>query len=221
MLRPSVNEAKERIAEPPLILALPGSRRHELRRLSPVFGDALGRVAERYGALNVVLPTLHHLVPELQAHVARWPLRPRIVTSEEDKYAAFRRARAAIAASGTVTLELALAGIPSVAAYRIPAVEGFVLRKIKKIHPVIRVSSVILANLVLGEHAIPEFLQDECTADNIAPVLEGILDDRPERRRQIEAFNRLDVVLGVHQRTPAECAAEAVLELLQSRRCNR
>ena len=218
MLRPSAIEAKERVTDPPLILALPGSRRHELRRLGPVFGRALGLVAQRHGALNVVLPTLPHLVPELEAQVANWPSRPRIVTNEEDKYAAFRRARAAIAASGTVTLELALAGIPTVAAYRIPAVEGFVLRRIKKIHPAVWVDSVILANLVLRERAIPEFLQDECTADNIACGLEGILGDTPNRRSQIESFKRLEAILGVHQRSPAQRAAKAVLEFLENRR---
>jgi lipid-A-disaccharide synthase len=164
---------------------------------------------------------LPQLIPELRAHVARWPLRPRIVTSDEGKYAAFRRARAAIAASGTVTLELALAGIPSVAAYRIPAIEGFVLRKIKKIHPAVGVNSVILTNLVLGQYAIPEFLQDECTVGNLASALEGILADTPDRRRQIEAFKRLDVVLGAGERVPAQCAAAAVLELLDRRRACR
>jgi lipid-A-disaccharide synthase len=117
-----------------------------------------------------------------------------------------------------VTLELALAGIPSVAAYRIPAIEGFVLRRLGKIHPTVGVSSVILANLVLGMHAIPEFLQDQCTSRNIAPALEGILGDTPDRRLQIEAFGRLDAVLGARKRRPAECAATAVLDLVESRR---
>jgi len=221
MLRPSATEAKERVTDPPLILALPGSRRHELRRLGPLFGRALGLVAQRHGALNIVLPTLPHLVPELEAQVANWPARPRIVTNEADKYAAFRRARAALAASGTVTLELALAGVPSVAAYRIPALEGFVLRRIIKIHPAVPAHSVILANLVLGEHAIPQFLQDECTADNFASALGKILGDTPERRQQINAFNRLDAVLGAQKTTPAERAAAAVLDLVESRRGRR
>ena len=216
-LRPSASEAKERAADPPLILVLPGSRRSELQRLGAVFGSALGLVAERHGALDVVLPTLPHLIPELETHLANWPLRPRVVTTNEEKYAAFRRARAAIAASGTVTLELALAGVPTVAAYRIPTIEGFILRRLRKIHPVVRVNSVILANLVLGEHAMPEFLQGECTAGNIASALEGILGDTANRRSQIESFKQLDAILGVHERIPAERAADAVLEFLEAR----
>jgi lipid-A-disaccharide synthase len=221
MLRPSAEEAKARVTDPPLILALPGSRRHELRRLCAVFGSALGLVAERHGALDVILPTLPHLVPELETHLANWPLQPRIVTNEEEKYVAFRRARAAVAASGTVTLELALSGIPTVAAYQIPAIEGFVGQRLRKIHPAVRINTVILPNLVLGQHAIPEFLQGECTAVNIASRLEGILGDTSDRRLQVEAFERLDAVLGAHECTPTARAAKAVLELLENRRVPR
>jgi lipid-A-disaccharide synthase len=220
-LRPSDAEARERTRDPPLVLALPGSRRHELRRLVPVFGQALDLVAEKIGPLDVVLPTLPQLIPEIETLAAGWSTRPRIVSSENDKYAAFRRARAALAASGTVTLELALAGIPSVAAYQIPAIEGFVLRRMVKIHPAVKANSVILANLVLGTNVIPEFLQDACTAGNVASALQGILGDTPERQHQIEAFGRLEAVLGAHGVSPAERAAIAVMELVDSRRGQR
>src|SRR5207253_634343 len=97
------------------LLALPGSRPNELRRLGPIFGDALGLLAARRGPFDLVLPTLPHLAERISDVTAKWSIQPRIVTSDADKYAAFRRARAALAASGTVTLELALAGIPSIA----------------------------------------------------------------------------------------------------------
>ena len=118
-LRPSPDEARVD-AEKPLVLALPGSRRQEILRLGPIFGAALEQAAQRNGPFDVVLPTLPHLADDIAAVTAQWKVRPRIVVSEADKHAAFRRARAALAASGTVTLELALAGIPHVAAYRIP-----------------------------------------------------------------------------------------------------
>ena len=123
-------------------------------------------------------------------------------------------ARAALAASGTVTLELALAGVPSVAAYRIPAIEGLIFRAVRRIHPVIKVRSIILANLVLGEWAIPEFVQSQCTAEKLAAALVDVLADTPARAHQIEAFKRLEAVLGVGSMAPSKRAAQAVLDLI-------
>jgi lipid-A-disaccharide synthase len=216
-LRPSSDEVHLRSVAPPVVLVLPGSRPSEIRRLADIFGETLGIVAAERGLLDVVLPTLPHLVPEITALTSRWPVRPRIVTGQAEKYAAFRRARAALAASGTVTLELALAGVPSVAAYRIPAIEGLILRLLTKVHPVIKARSVILANLVLGEYAIPEFLQSRCRAENLALALADILSDTPGRQRQIEAFHRLERILGVDGTAPSARAAGAILDLLAQR----
>jgi lipid-A-disaccharide synthase len=213
-LRPSADEAELRAASPPLVLALPGSRTHEVGRLAAMFGETLGWVAAKAGPLDVVLPTVPHLAAPLSELTTRWPVRPRIVVDQAEKYAAFRRARAALAASGTVTLELALAGVPSVAAYRIPAIEGLIFRAVRRIHPVIRVRSIILANLVLGEWAIPEFVQSQCTAENLAAALIDVLADTPARAHQIEAFKRLEAVLGVGSMAPSKRAAQAVLDLI-------
>ena len=220
-LRPSPEDEQRRGAEPALVVALPGSRPSEIRRLASVFGETLASVAAERGAIEVVVPTFPHLVPELSELTARWPTQPRIVTSEAEKCSAFRQARAALAASGTVTLELALAGIPSVAAYRVSAFDGFILGSLAKLHPVIRVRSVILANIVLGEFAIPEFLQSRCVAKYIAPALADILRDSPGRRRQIAAFKRLDTILGVNDTAPSQRAAAAVLDLLAQRSVSR
>jgi lipid-A-disaccharide synthase len=209
-LRPSLEEARAR-ASGRLVLALPGSRRLELRRLGATFGEALERVAQKQGPMDVVLPTLPHLVDDITAATSRWSIRPRIVSTEAEKYAAFRRARAALAASGTVTLELALAGVPHVAAYRISLIEGLIARMI------LQVPTVILANLVLGELVVPEFLQTRCTAANLSAALADVLDDTPARRRQQEAFTRLDAILGTADVSPSERAAHAVLDLLGQR----
>jgi lipid-A-disaccharide synthase len=212
-LRPSPEEARARLAVP-LVLALPGSRRQEIRRLGAMFGAALARVAQQHPDLEIVLPTVPHLIEEVAGATIGWPIQPRIVTTEADKHAAFRRARAALAASGTVTLELALAGVPHVAAYRIPLIEGLIMRAVIRFHSVIKVRSVILANLVLGENVVPEFLQSDATAANLAYSLSVIMGDSSERRRQEQAFRRLDSILGTGGPTPSERAAAAVLELL-------
>jgi lipid-A-disaccharide synthase len=216
-LRPSADEERLRAGSPPLLLVLPGSRTHEVERLATIFGETLGMVAVKSGVLEVVLPTVPHLVARLSELTSRWPIRPRIVVDEAEKHAAFRRARAALAASGTVTLELALAGVPIVAAYRIPTLEGLIFRVMARVHPVIKVRSVILTNLVLGEFVIPAFLQKYCTAENLAAALTDILGDTPSRARQIEAFKRLETILGGSDIAPSERAAQAVLDLVERR----
>jgi lipid-A-disaccharide synthase len=92
--------------------------------------------------------------------------------------------------------------------------EGLIFRMVRRIHPVIKVRSVILANLVLGEWAIPEFVQSQCTVENLAAALIDILPDSPARARQIEAFKRLEAVLGVGSIAPSKRAAQAVLDLV-------
>jgi lipid-A-disaccharide synthase len=204
-LRPSPEEARRRLADPPVVLVLPGSRASEIRRLAAPFGEALARVQERCGRFELVLPTVRHLVEPVTRATSDWPVPPRIVSDADDKRACFRIARAALAKSGTVTLELALAGIPMVAAYKLSAWEVMVARR------VISVSSVILANLVIGENVVPELLQEECEPPKLADALVPLMSDSPERRRQADAFARLDAVMEIGRATPSVRAAEIVL----------
>lgn len=204
-LRPSAEEARRRGADPPVLLVLPGSRSGEIRRLLAIFGDAVARVGAQVGPLEVVLPTVPHLVDRVTAETAAWLIRPRIVVDTADKEAAYRVARAALAKSGTVTLELALAGVPMVAAYKVSAAEAFVVRRM------VRVPSYILANLIIGENVVPQIVQDDCTADSLAAALVPLMTDTPERQRQLAAFARLDEIMQIGATTPALRAAEIVL----------
>jgi lipid-A-disaccharide synthase len=206
-LRPNEQEQNRRRADPPVVLVLPGSRSGELNRLLSIFARAIALTAERVGPLELVLPTVPHLADRVRAATAAWPIRPRIVVEPGEKNAAFRVARAALAKSGTVTLELAVAGVPMVTAYKISAIEAFVARR------VIRVPSVILANLVLGENVVPDFLQDTCTPERLAEALVPLLEDGPARRRQVEAFARLNQIMQIGALAPSERAAEIVLAL--------
>ena len=106
--------------------------------------------------------------------------------------AAFRIARVALAKSGTVTLELALAGVPMVAAYKVSELEYLVGRLLLR-----RLSSIILTNILLSDNVVPELIQHQCTADNLAAAIIPLFDDTPQRRRQIEAFSRLDKILEI------------------------
>jgi len=205
-LRPNAAEAARRLADPPRLLVLPGSRSGEIQRLAPVFGAAVGEVAGTVGTLEVVVPAVPRLAGAVRAAVRSWPVPVRVVTDPADKHAAYRTARAALVKSGTSTLELALAGVPMVTAYKVSWLEEQVARRM------IRLPTVILANLVLGEQVVPEFLQADCTAGRLAAALLPLLSDRPERRRQIAAFARLDSVMGLGEGSPSERAAAVVAD---------
>jgi len=208
-LRPNEAEARRRSSSPPVVLAMPGSRSSEITRLAGIFGDTLARVAERAGPVEVVLPTVPHLLAQITAATSTWPVRPRILVEAADKQAALRVARAALAKSGTTTLELAVAGVPMVAAYKVAPLEAWVIRRL------VRVPSYILANLVLGQNAVPELVQEECTPERLADALTPLLGDTPERRRQVEAFATLDAIMEIGSRTPAARAADIVLGLVR------
>ena len=214
-LRPNEKEALRRFATPPVVVVLPGSRSMEIRRLLATFGDAIALAQARYGPLEVVLPTLPHLADRVHEATKGWPLQPQIVVTADEKYAAFRVARAALAKSGTVTLELALSGVPTVAAYKTSLLEEAIVRL------TFSINTVILTNLVLGENVVPEFLQRACRPQPLAEGLLSLLGDTPERRRQIDAFARLDAIMEIGQRIPSESAAEVVLRLAAPQPANR
>ncbi|MFG1344694.1 lipid-A-disaccharide synthase [Xanthobacter autotrophicus DSM 431] len=210
-LRPEGQDATRRAGAPPVVLVLPGSRRREIVRLGADFGAALAEVGGRV-PMELVLPTLPRLEALVRETIASWPLKPRIVTTEAEKLAAFRTARAALAASGTVTLELALSGVPHVAAYRIGWLEAQIGRR------VLKGTTVILSNLVAGENVVPEFLQEYCTVPALVGALEKLLADTPERARQVEAFARFDDIFGILGPSPSSRAAEVVLRLAREGR---
>ena len=204
-LRPNADEANRRLAEPPLLLVLPGSRSGEVRRMAGVFGEAVARLRAQCGPLEIVVPAVPGLAPLVREAVASWRVPARIITDTAEKDAAFRTARAALTKSGTSTLELAVAGVPMVAAYKVPLFEELIARLL------INVDTAILANLVLGEKVIPEFLQRDCTAERLATALLPLLSDTPQRRAQTTALARLDVIMGIGKTAPSTRAATRVL----------
>jgi lipid-A-disaccharide synthase len=205
-LRPGPEDAARRAAEPPLLLVLPGSRRSEISRLLRPFGEALALLQARNIAFEAVLPAVPHLLETIRAETAGWAVRPRIVEGTVAKYAAFRQARAALAASGTVTLELALAGVPMVVAYRVSKLE-------EQLKHVINVSSIVLPNLILGENAIPELIQEAANPASLADALAPLLSATPARSMQEIALARLDGLMVLPGGdTPSARAARIVVE---------
>jgi lipid-A-disaccharide synthase len=210
-LRPDAREQRRRHEQPPVLLVLPGSRRSEIRHHMAVFGETLGLLQRQGVAFELLLATMPHLQDAIGAALEHWPVRPRVVVGEADKRAAFRLAHAAFAKSGTVTLELAIAGVPMVAAYKAGSLEAWIIRRR------ITASSVILANLVVGENVVPEFIQEDCTPEKLAPALRDVLGDTPQRRRQVDAFARLDAIMSTGHEAPSVRAADIVLATLRMR----
>ena len=214
-LRPGADEQTRRDQAPPVLLVLPGSRRSEIRHHMAVFGQTLGRLRDDGVAFELVLPTMQHLQEAIAEALAAWPVQPRIVVGDGEKRAAFRIAHAALAKSGTVTLELALSGVPMVTAYRTGSAEAWILRK------AIKVNSVILANLVIGENVVPEFLQEDCTPEKLSQALREVLGDSALRRKQLEAFAKIDRIMSTGNQPPSARAADIVLATMRkARRAN-
>jgi lipid-A-disaccharide synthase len=211
-LRPGPAERQRRDEAPPVLLVLPGSRRSEIRHHMAVFGKALGRLKDAGVAFDLVLPTMPHLQEAVAQALKAWPVQPRVVVGETEKRAAFRIAHAALAKSGTVTLELALSGVPMVTAYRTGSAEAWILRR------AINVNSVILANLVLSENVIPEFLQQDCTPEKLAQALREVLGDSALRGKQLEAFEKIDQILSTGNLPPSARAADIVLATMRKAR---
>jgi len=208
-LRPAAGERTQLTAgTKPVLVVLPGSRRSEVTRLMPVFGETVGKVAGRPGGVEVLLSAVPRLAAEVRAMAAAWPVAPTIVEGEAATYAAFRRSHAALAASGTVTLELALSGVPMVVAYRLDAFLK-VLRHLLKAH------SIVLANLVLGENVIPEFIDADAEPERLARALLPLLSLTPDRARQLAAFGQIEALMALESGTPSARAAEIVAEAMQ------
>ena len=210
-LRPNAEELARRETKPPVVVVLPGSRRSEVARLMPDFGAALGALSHSMGPFDIVLPTLPHLHAEVTARAAHWPAAPRLLISEADKFAAYRTARAALVASGTATLEVALAGVPLIGAYKVSRLE-------EPLKHFISVPSILLPNLILEERAIPEFLQHDCAPGPLALAMAGLLTHSPERAAQLTALSRLDVKMRLPgDEPPSRAAAREALATIVGR----
>lgn len=188
----------------PVLAVLPGSRTSEVKRLMAPFGDALRRLQARAGPFEVILPAVASVRPLIEEGLKSWPLRPHLVGGEDDKFAAFKLARAALAASGTVTLELALAGTPMIVAYRADPIASS-LRFLLIAH------SVVLPNLILGENIFPELLNKDCNGEKLGQALLPLMRGGPERDAQLAAVASVAERVRETDEAPSNKAARIVL----------
>ncbi|WP_025312719.1 lipid-A-disaccharide synthase [Roseicyclus elongatus] len=200
----------------PLILVLPGSRRGEVERLAPVFGAGLQPVLAAHPAARLVVPTTEAVAGGLPAKLSDWPGDPIILDPRgqdggafmAEKRAAFAAADVALAASGTVSLELAATATPMVIAYDF----SWLTRKV--IASMLRVDTVTLVNLVSDTRAVPEFLGPDCRADRIAPALRRLIENDAARRDQLDAMAATMLRLGRGGEDPGLRAARSVLSVI-------
>ncbi|MEE9299649.1 MAG: lipid-A-disaccharide synthase [Alphaproteobacteria bacterium] len=194
-----------------VVSLLPGSRHTEVERTLPVFGRAMARLTRRLASLVVVLPVADTVARRVERAVADWPFPVIVVRDAGEKYDAFAASEAALAKSGTVTLELALAKVPMVIAYRVNPITGLIARRL------IRVPHVSLVNLLLERPLVPELLQQACTPERIADALARLIEEPEERRAQIEGFGEIPRKLGSDGVAPSARAAEVLLGLVRRR----
>lgn len=195
-----------------LITVLPGSRRGELKRHIPIFRETIVLLRQKIPNLHVVCPTLAHLQDTvLREFGSQIPIT--VVTGQKDKYTAFQESTAALAASGTVTLELAAAGLPMVVGYKIFALTYLIIKRL------VSVQYVSLVNLLLNKNAVSEFLQDRCTPHLLAAELEKLLLDPAYRQRMKEDLVRATELIHppAPYTTPSDCAAEVIIAQLANK----
>lgn len=195
-----------------VILALPGSRMSEISRLIDIFGETIRRTTSIVGPCRIVLPTLTGIASEIRIRTSDWD-NTLVIDDQAEKYDAFAAADAAIAASGTVSLELAMAGVPGLIAYRLSPITAFIAKRL------IRVKYASIVNLILDKPAIPEFLQENCTPDAMTPALADLL--RPNAgagTRQTADIARALDALKPGDDLPSVAAARVVLNSAKSDR---
>ncbi len=187
-----------------LLVVLPGSRVSEVGRLMKPFGDCITHLRAMGLEPRVVIPAMAHVREKIETAGRDWAIPPTILEGEEDKFRAFKLAHAALAASGTVTLEVSLARLPMVVGYKVDPLAA-------PLKFLVNVSSIVLANLVAGENAFPEFLQKNCNGHVLAAALAPLLSDTSARRAQLRALDGIPERMRLAAGTPSEAAADIVL----------
>jgi len=204
------------IGTAPLLLALPGSRRGEVTRLAPRFGAAIAQVMQARPDLRIVVPTTPNVSTLVRDLTANWPGAPIVLDPHSmnstayhaEKQSAFRAADLALAASGTVSLELAASGTPMVIAYDMNPLSRFLIGRM------LRIDTVTLVNLVSDTRTVPECLGRDCTPQNIAAALQDVMR---APGAQHEAMRLTMERLGAGGPPPGLRAAQAILEHMPAR----
>ncbi|MDE1940481.1 MAG: lipid-A-disaccharide synthase, partial [Alphaproteobacteria bacterium] len=181
------------------------------RFIFPVFRETVTLLAKRIPGLVTILPTVPHVAAKVKAGAENWPTPLHIVEGEDEKFAAFDAADAALAASGTVTTEVALSRTPLVVAYKVGWLTATLMR------PLIHVKFATLVNLLLDREAVPEFIQERCKPAALADAVFPLLTDKAAAARQVADLDEAMRRLGQGGEHPSLRAARAILDFVQPR----
>ncbi len=191
----------------PVLAVLPGSRRNEIRFILPPFRRTVEILAREIPGLITVMPTVGHVAGLVRAAAQSWPTPVHVVEDNPDRFAAFDAADAALAASGTVTTELALARTPMVVGYRL----GWLTYALAR--PFVHVPHIVLINLVLQRQAVPELIQSACTAEALAAAIRPLIHNSEARARQLRDLEIAVRAFGLGEESPSVRAARTVLAI--------
>lgn len=192
-------------ADDTLLLCLPGSRRGEVTRLAPRFGQAIAAFRDRLPAVRVVVPTVRGVAPLVRQITSTWPVVPDVLEQEADRRAAFAAADLALAASGTVSLELAANRVPMVIAHDFNRITWWLMKRAALI------DTVTLVNIVSETRVVPEFLGPACRPAPIARALARLVDDEDARAAQVAAMALTMARLGAGGEPPGLRAARSII----------
>ncbi len=195
-------------AEAPLVAVLPGSRRSEIHHHEPVFAAALARLKARFSDLQAVVPTVATVADLVGERVETWPVPTTLLRDQGDKFQAFAAASAGLATSGTVAVELAVAQVPSVIAYRVGPVNAVIGRLL------LRIRFASLVNLILDREVQPELLQEDCTPENLAAAVGDLMADGELRQAHLRGCREAAAALGLGGEAPSTKAARVILSLI-------
>lgn len=199
-------------AKAPVLCVVPGSRAGEVRRFLPIFAEALNLLKERYPNLHIVIPVAAAVAEAVEAETKDWPFPVVRVTDPAERFDAFAACDAAMSKSGTVTLELALAEVPMVVAYRVSPATAFLVRRMG-----VSVEYASLANLLLNRRLVPELIQEEFTPQNVAQEMEKLFTSNEAREAQREGFRQVIEIMGKATPPPSARAAQVVLDIVRAR----
>lgn len=191
-----------------IISLLPGSRKTEVAKLLPIFLETAKHLYEQDSQLYFVIPTVKTVAGMVKTEIAKTGLPVLVVETQEGRYGAFRASEAAIAASGTVALELAICDVPHVIAYKVSPFTAFLVRKL------VHIEFANLSNILLGREIVPELLQERCVVSNLCNFTQNLLEHKDLYERQMQGFAKVREILGQGVQTPSQNAADIIIKII-------
>lgn len=195
-----------------IITILPGSRKNEVSKLLPIFLESAQKLWEENQDLFFVLPTVKTVSNLVKSMTTDCSLPLQVVETQAERYSAFRASEAAIAASGTVALELAICHIPHLVAYKVSPLTAWIINKIMKIQ------FINLSNIMLGRLIVPELLQEQCVCGNITRTTKELLSKKDLYEIQMKGFAKVKQTLSNGEQIPSDNAADFILQKIKDRK---